>query len=266
MAEYIRFRWTRAKAGVTMAFLALLGGLADRAANAEGAQGHAAAAPFFPKLTFNGVPSAIRTQFVKLDKDLQASFAKYDKVIATLDKHVVELKTNVYDKLEANATFLSKTDAGKIYMKEGSAATNSAELGGLGADAFVQGTGAVATGAATATITDGTMPLVSTADRSISVQTEFTGNGASVVITNSSANAMTWVATINGTMPTQGTLGGNGGQATLALAIPASLLGQATVQLLPAVPTGPVATLTVSTEPATGGGQTFVAQMLNGDG
>ena len=74
MAEYIRFRWTRTKAGVTMAFLALLGGLVDRAANAEAAHGHAAAAPtsssFFPKLTLNGLSGSVKTQFVKLDKDL----------------------------------------------------------------------------------------------------------------------------------------------------------------------------------------------------
>jgi hypothetical protein len=268
MAEYIRFRWTRAKAGVTMAFLALLGGLADRAANAEAAHDTArtaAAVDFFPTLTLNGLTGSVKSQFVKLDKDLQTSFAKYDKVIATLSKHVVELKSNVYDKLEANATFLSKQDAGKIYMKDGSEAANSAELGGLTPSSFLHGAGGVATGTATATLSGGLAPLVTANDGSLIVQGQITGNGASVVITNSTANAMTWIATIGGQI-TDGTLAGDGGKATLALASPANgNLGQATVQLLPAVQ-NQAFTLTVSTEEGQGGVQTFVGQMVNGDG
>jgi hypothetical protein len=266
MAEYIRFRWTRAKAGVTMAFLALLGGLADRAANAEAAHGTArtaAAVDFFPTLTLNGLTGSVKTQFAKLDKDLQTSFAKYDKVVATLSKQVVELKSNVYDKLEANATFLSKQDAGKIYMKEGSEAANSAELGGLAPSGFLHGSGGVATGTATATESGGLTPLVTANDGSLVVKAQFVpAEGPAFAIINNTTSAMTWIATIGGTV-SSGTLAAGAISDPLVIN-DGSDLGQGTVQLLPAVQ-GQVFTLTVSTEP-TPNGQRFVAQMINGDG
>jgi len=266
MAEYIRFKWTRAKAGVTMAFLALLGGVVEQTANAEAARGHAAAstpATWTPKLSLNGITGNLRTSLVKIEKDFQSLYVKDQKQIGAVKASVAEFKVNVYTKTEANTTFLTDKDATLDYLAKEGTAANSSELGGLSPQAFVQGDGGVATGTATATITDGTVPLVESADKALTVTAEVTGNGQQITITNNTASPIDWI-----TGNTHGTING-GAQATIGLGTPSSV-DQATVQLLPAVQPPAVQnqafTLIVSTEPGAvaSGTQRFVAQMLNG--
>ncbi len=266
MAEYIRFKWTRAKAGVTMAFLALLGGVVERAANADAASGHAAAsnpATWTPKLSLGGLNGNLRTSLIRVEKDFQSLYAKDQKAIGAVRASVFELKRNVYSKIEVNDKFLTDKDATLDYLAKEGTAANSTKLGGLSPQAFLQGDGGVATGTATATITDGTVPLVESADKALTVTAEVTGNGQQITITNSTASPIDWI-----TGNTHGTING-GAQATIGLGTPSSV-DQATVQLLPAVQPPAVQnqafTLIVSTEPgAVGSGtQRFVAQMLNG--
>ena len=75
---------------------------------------------------------------------------------------MIGLKANTFDKIyskhQANATFLSKQDAAKVYMKDGSEAANSAQLGGLGPSAFLHGDGGVATGGVTAALNGNLLP------------------------------------------------------------------------------------------------------------
>jgi hypothetical protein len=261
MAEYIRFKWTRAKAGVTMAFLALLGGVVEQTANAEAARGHAAAsnpATWTPKLSLNGITGNLRTSLVKIEKDFQSLYVKDDKAISAVKASVVAFKTKVYSKTQADTTFLTDKDATLDYLGKDGTAANSSELGGLSAQAFLQGDGGIATGTATATITDGTVPLVESADKALTVTAEVTGNGQQIAITNNTASPIDW---INGS--THGTIDG-GAKQTISLGTPNSV-DQATVQFLPVVQ-NQAFTLIVSTEPgAVGSGtQRFVAQMLNG--
>ncbi len=263
MAEYIRFKWTRAKAGVTMAFLALLGGVVERAATAKAADGHAAAsnpATWTPKLSLGGLNGNLRTSLIAVEKDFQSLYAKDDKAISAVKASVIELKSNVYSKLEANAKFLTDKDATLDYLAKDGTAANSGKLGGLSPQAFLQGDGGVATGTATATVSGGTVPLVASADKSLTVTAEAGPNGQEITITNNTASPIDW---ING--DTHGTING-GAHATIGLGTTSSV-DQATIQFLPAVQ-NQAFTLIVSTEPgAIGSGtQRFVAQMLNGAG
>lgn len=258
MAEYIRFRWTRAKAGVTMAFLALLGGLAEQSASADA--GHKASAAssssFEPKLSLRGINGNLRSSLIKLDKAFNTIYAKDQKAISSA-------VNKVYAKIENN--FLTQSDAGKLYLKTDGTAVNSELLGNLAPSAFFHGNGGISTGVATFTGGITPAPLLKASDGSIIVVCDVVpGNGPTVTITNSTSNAYNWIATINGNAPTTGTLA-PGASANLSLNN-GNNVGQATVQLLPAVQTGSASTLTVSTEPGSGGGQTFVAQMLNGAG
>lgn len=288
MAAHIRFRWTRTKAGVTMAFLALLGGLGDSAASAQDAHGAAraaASASFFPRLSFNHVGRGVKSAFIKLDKDLQTAFRKATTEAAVLKGNVIELKSNVielksnvtelnsnvselksnvYTKAEANSTFMKSGAAAAEFLSKDGTAANANKLGGLGASAFIHGTGGIATGTATAKLGGNSMPLVTSGDGSLVVRAQVTaGAGPAFTITNSTTEAMTWIATVDGTV-TDGSL--SAGATSVPLVInDGNDVGQATVQLLPAVQ-NQAFTLTVSTEPATGGGQRFVGQMLNGDG
>jgi hypothetical protein len=212
MAEYIRFKWTRAKAGVTMAFLALLGGVVERAANADAASGHAAAsnpATWTPKLSLGGLNGNLRTSLIAVEKDFQSLYAKDLKSIAAVRSSVLELKSNVYSKIEVNAKFLTDKDATLDYLSKDGTAANSTKLGGLSPQAFLQGDGGVATGTATLT-GNGTAPLVSSADGGLTVNALVTASGGQQLeIINNTASPIDWI-----TGSTHGTISGNG-KATL---------------------------------------------------
>ncbi len=164
MAEYIRFKWTRAKAGVTMAFLALLGGAVERAANADAARGHVAAsnpATWTPKLSLGGLNGNLRTSLIKIEKDFASLYQKDKKAIAAVsikdDKAIAgdrptSWRTSIPSS-RLNGTFLTQADAAIKFLPAQGEAANSAELNGKPASAFISGAGAIATGGTTATLT-----------------------------------------------------------------------------------------------------------------
>ncbi len=179
MAEYIKFRLNAAKVSVSMAFIALLGGLAARA-NAQRPQTNDRASTavrkdkWLPALTVKGLGSGLQSDLAKIettigkvyDKDqsaLTSFYAKEQKAIAAvLDKTNLlvsglqtDLANSFYDKDQANSTFMKVVDANAQFLKSNGTAANSNELGGFPASAFIQGTGAVGTGAVS--ITDGTI-------------------------------------------------------------------------------------------------------------
>ena len=172
MAEYIKLRLTAAKVGVSMAFIALLGGLAEKArANPSSAQplasahflkdtssptGGGASKIVIQKLdsalaalehklstrfetthklnqTFLKIKSA-NTEFLKI-KSANTSFLKIDDANASF------LKID-----DANASFLKIDDANNEFLKIDSTAANANKLGGLSPESFFQGTGHVVTG------------------------------------------------------------------------------------------------------------------------
>jgi hypothetical protein len=265
MAEYMRFRLRAAKAGVTMAFLALLGGLAERAsADHQGTRARAASSPanWQPKLSLSGITGNLRTTLFKIEKDLVSIYQKDQKDLTLqIEGLSGRLTSDFYDKHAANSTFLTQEDAGLLYLRNTGTATNAKLLGGLSADAFVQGTGGIATGGVTATLAGGLIGLLHSADNTLSVSVEIGGNGPEAEITNNSSTAIDWVSSTQAS----GTIDPNS-KTTVQIAAP-DAPAQVTIQFLPAVQ-NQAFTLTLSTEPgAVGSGQQrFVGQMINGDG
>lgn len=267
MAEYIRFRWTRTKAGVTMAFLALLGGLAEESSSSAATHGKpvATASSWSPKLSLRGIGGNLRTSLVKIDKSISSLYYKEQKAISSLYYKEQKATSSAINKVYAKVTtnFLSQSDAGKLYLKANGTAANSELLGNLAPSAFFHGNGGISTGLATFTGGVTPVPLLKASDGSIIVVCDVEpGGGPTVTITNNTSNAYNWIATINGNAPTAGTLA-PGASANLNL-LGGNNIGQATVQLVPVVQTGSASTLTVSTEPGSGGSQTFIGQMLIG--
>jgi hypothetical protein len=280
MAEYIKFRLSAAKAGVTMAFLALLGGLAERASAGGKHPARTTAArnlKWTPVLSLKGINGNLRSSLLTLKTDLASVYAKDQKALsADVAKIYQKDKLDFYGKAAANSTFLKQEDAGKVYLKSTDAgkeylkldgtAANSNLLGNLPASAFVHGAGGVATGGATLSITDGTRELLQSTDGALTVSAINGGNGPSVVVQNNSASPIDWVASpaLFGMQGNHGTISGNG-KATIQLGAPGTIV-QETFQFMPAVQTQAY-TLIVTTEGAVGSPSArIVAQMLNGGG
>jgi hypothetical protein len=283
MADYIKFRLSAAKAGVTMAFLALLGGIAEArpwgGRPARASQSAVRSDKWTPVLSLNGITGNLRTSLLKIENDLTSLYQKDHKLITGAIGGVYHKVTdNFYDKHAANATFLkikgadstflTLKDAGGLLDKDGTAA-NSAELGGKTADAFIQGTGGITTGGTTVGVNPGPPQfthLVSSTDGALSAGVQLTGNGSEVQITNNSSASIDWVSS-QAAPDNFGTITGNG-MAVISLADPGDA-GQVTIQFLPAVQ-NQAFTLVVSAEPGAGVGQPpterFVGQMINGDG
>jgi hypothetical protein len=285
MAEFIKLRLTAAKAGVTMAFLALLGGIATAKPGAENSQRAKAANKldkWTPALSLNGLSANLRGVLIGLEKDLASVFYKEQKDIATLEykehKHIAAvlykehkdfsalsatLQGSYYDKHKTDATFLSQTDAAAEYLKLKDTAANSNELGGLTPSQFIQGTGGVQTNALTisgnSTSPQNLLMLKGTNGSIIVVCTPNPGGGALIQIDNTTGSLIP--AIMNGAPisldPTKPT--------TLATVTPNG--EQLTLQTFPTSSFNEVATLTISgSEPATGGTVQIVGQMLSGNG
>jgi hypothetical protein len=141
MAEYIKFRVNSAKVGVTMAFLALLGGVADkaRAATPRGVQASASTSP--------GVSTVIKLDkaFVKIEnavaslqQKLKTHYLTADKIEASFETIKKANKTFISIK-KAESEFLKITDADLNFLKADGTAVNAQKLGDLAPSAFVQG-------------------------------------------------------------------------------------------------------------------------------
>jgi hypothetical protein len=272
MAEYIKFRLTAAKAGVTMAFVALLGGIAEakpwggRPARAR--QSSVVSHKWSPVLSLGGITGNLRTSLVQVEKDLSSLYQKDHKALTGAIGGVYHKVTdNFYDKHAANAKFIPITTADAQFLNKADTAANSAELGGKTADAFIQGNGAVATGGETASLNGGLIGLLHSADGTLTVSVGITGNGPEVKIENNSASAIDWISSLPvgpaGNTTNNGTIPGDG-FVQLGLG---GAIGQVTFQFLPAVQSQAF-TLVLSTEPASAaqGTQRFVGQMINGGG
>jgi hypothetical protein len=154
MADYVRFRWTTAKVGVSMALLALVAGAAERA---RAAAGHVKVTPALQFLKLTGLSKTISGDFLKVE----AKLIKLNNAISSLDKKWVKIERNLSQNYlttakiqkaflqtaDANAKFLTISDAALKYLKADGTAVNAAKLGNLTPDAFFQGHGNVVSGA-----------------------------------------------------------------------------------------------------------------------
>jgi hypothetical protein len=292
MAEFIRFRFSAAKASVTMAFLALLGGLTAKAA-AERSQHdvqarEAKTISWSPKLTLNGLSGNLKTALITVQKDLANVYYKEQKDIASVlykeHKDIVSvlykehkdfsaltntLDANFFNKDQASATFLTQADATKIYQKQDQPATNSLELGGMSANQFIRGTGGVSTHVLTISGNSPSQNLITapgTNGEIIVVCAPAPGSANGVIVTLHNGTSMDLSAVISQGASLKPTPVPAGMDTLLGTFT--SGAGQLQVQMFPATPStgaNQVFTLTVSSE-LSGNNTLVVGQMVNGDG
>jgi hypothetical protein len=213
MAEYMKFRLTAAKAGVTMAFFALLGGLIG---TAEGQQGGPSAKPASFSwgahyLKLHGLNFATQKVFQKLEYKLNKVFLNLNHTLSSefYDKHKTDAtflkirnaNSQFLKITDANANFLKVTDANQRFLKIDGTAANSDKLGGLTPDAFVQGRGGVISGAVNVN-GDGTpQPLVQMPNGIIAVSVAFTaGGGPTVTVHNGTGSLLPAVEMADGSV------------------------------------------------------------------
>jgi hypothetical protein len=164
VAEYMRFRLNAAKAGVTLALMALIAGIAERAQASPPQAGSASVGNF---LKLQGLGTAISSNLLKIEQKV----LKLDNAIASIDKKWVKLESTLSKTFynahkidttflkitdasaqflkitDASAQFLKLTDANAKFLKLTDTAADSNKLGGIPASGFFQGSGNVVSGA-----------------------------------------------------------------------------------------------------------------------
>ncbi len=265
MADFIKLRLAAARMGVSMAFFALLAGIADRAgANplVSGSdsgllrQATTAAGAAGRPTTLLKLDSAL----LKLEHKLSTSFETTHKLNQTFLK-IKSANTEFLKIKSANTTFLKIDDANAEFLKIDATAANAGELGGLSPSAFFQGNGHVVTGAVPAVSGTATQ-LLALPGGIIVVDVQNTpGVGLQLIVANGTGSAL----------PAVQSLGGTASQLTLSAQSPTSIqLGNAAAQLhLQIFPSGQafpdVVTIIISAEvPLSGGSPAVVGQAFTG--
>lgn len=166
MAEYIKFRLSAAKVGVSLALMALIAGIAEKVQTSPG-QVHATETAQFLKLT--GFSGATKATFLKIENKLlklDTAFLKLQQKVNTMYTKVqidgrflkiTDANAQFLKITDANAQFLKIGDANSQFLKIGDTAANSALLGNLRPDQFFQGRGNVLTNELPATQTQQTL-------------------------------------------------------------------------------------------------------------
>jgi hypothetical protein len=273
MAEYIKFRLTAAKAAVTMAFMALVGGAVSSAeANQKGPDARAASSSAqFLKL--DGITGITRTAFLKLDlalasleHKLSTEFFSAHKInttflkiksantdflkILTANANFLKLSTanaNFLKIDDANLNFLKITDANNEFLKLTGTAANSSELGGLTPDAFFQGRGNVVSGAATVSTGGAAQQLLSLPGGIIVVTVSQNSDGIHLTINNGTSSALPAVQTQGGQAP--GAVSLAPGTTEIAMTRGTSIAYELTLQILPNASFQSVVTMILTTDP-----------------
>jgi hypothetical protein len=288
MAEYVRYRVTAAKVGVTMALLGLISGLAERAQGKQSRPGakQAAAVDYFLKL--DGLTGEERNVFLKLEQKLSSSFylkAQTDhKFLKLADANKKWLKISdanrTYLKIREAATqYLKITDAvtgfmkldiaDRRYLKIDGVAADSKKLGGMTADQFVQGRGGTFTGAKTVSAGDGSVDVMSTGSP-LGILIGLLQGDAQITLVNHTAADVDFVSDqlLGRSSLNHATVKANGGTFSwLVPAVQGNPFGSFHLQFFPSADNKQAMTLIVSTEPGPAGTaatQRFVAQLLIG--
>jgi hypothetical protein len=173
VADYIRFRFTAAKVGVSMAFLALLAGVAEKVRSGTP---HVSATNSALYIKLGGITGEVKQAFLKIED----VFVKLDKVLVGLDHKLLQ---NYYTRHKIDATFLKITDANQKFLKitaananflkiDGTAA-NANKLGGLTPESFVQGHADVVSGGILIGLDQpSAMPLLQTPDGKLALSVQ----------------------------------------------------------------------------------------------
>jgi hypothetical protein len=269
VAEYIKFRLTAAKVGVSMALLALIAGVAEKASSRPAVvKATPAASDLFLKL--GGITGGVKTALVKLED-------KWIKLDTALSKFEHKVTGNYYDKhaingsflkiKSANASFLKIDDANAKFLPAAGTAANASKLGGLAPDAFVQGHANVVSGAVTVGPGGSAQTLLqvpSATQGGIIVVCRPTPGAAGVQLSITNTTNVTIPAVQDaGSDPTAVEL--SPGSTTLKLPPSPAATQMLQLQTFPTSALNEVMTLTVSIEPQGALGQTsVVGQMLIG--
>jgi hypothetical protein len=275
MADYIRFRLAAARVGVSMAFFALLAGLAERARAAEPASAPAVAnflravpssAGAAPANTIHKLDSAL----AGLEHKLNTSFETTHKINQTFLKiksanteflKIDSANTSFLKIDAANANFLKIDAANSQFLKVDSTAANSDELGGLSPQAFFQGTGNVVTGAISSLATSNTPTHLLTVPGQIVVSAVNTvGMGLQLQISNPTAETLAAVVDNGTAAPAEHDLNADA-TTSLTLATPTSQLH---IQIFPNAGLAEVVTLVISVETSTTTLPSLVGQAFSG--
>ncbi|HET9101853.1 MAG TPA: hypothetical protein VFN55_00760 [Solirubrobacteraceae bacterium] len=295
MAEFIRLRVAAARAGVSLALAALIGGLTAPGASASTGHAGSSSAHF---LKLGGLRGNVRQGFLKietkvyklesalsqLELKLQRSYPTTQKVNALFDKWTstagaqflkIDAANTEFLKIDdANTQFLKIDDANTQFLKAsaasqflpvGGTALNASQFGGSTPESFDRS----ATGAATLAPGAPAVTLLATPGGELTVKAGYAAPGASqggpfIAITNGTSALLPAVQDSNG----QDGSADIAPQATRTVFLSASA-GQVHVQFFD-VPgafgaaQGSAATLVASTEADGNGNVRFVAQLISG--
>jgi hypothetical protein len=232
MAEYVKFRVHAARMGVTMAFFALLTGIAEkaRAANPTGAR--ASSAAVIPGVgTVLKIDTALAKIENKLDKlaikltDNYLTAAKMHKTFVTIKKadseFLLRKDSSQFLLRKDSSQFLTPDAATLQYLKISGTAANAQKLGNLAPNSFVQGNNTSVVSGALNGVTESSQQLLSLPGGIIVVDiAQVPGAGISVTFHNNTGTDLSAVGPNN-----------QGGDQAIIL----SSSKATTVELLPAV-------------------------------
>jgi hypothetical protein len=293
MAERIRFRASAAKVGVSVAFLALVGGLVDRLRPSHSAVRVTPAATTGQFLKLHGIPGDVKRALIKLED----KWIKLDSALST----VVHKLTTDYLKIDsANSEFLKIRAAGLQYMKIVAADAeflkiraanvqflkirdaNSEFLKTTDANSqflkiddakneFLQGQGSVVSGSAElSTTASSPTPVLQSPDGLITVSAQATQDRFELFIQNDSSDSRDFVVDEDAGAPGQassplvesGTI--KAGDKAQFLLSDILLTRQFHVQLFPSANFPQAMTLVLSSEPMQNNQVSVVGQLLIG--
>jgi hypothetical protein len=156
MAEYVKWRLTKLRAGVTMALFGLLAGLGLRTDQGPATQLEQTASLTIPKGTHipaNSIGSAqikfhslLLSDYKPQQVASYRSFVKMNKELGALDAQFIKMNDLLAKVNDELGTFELKTDAANTFLLKDATAANAAKIEGVGLDGLVQGRGQVFTG------------------------------------------------------------------------------------------------------------------------
>jgi hypothetical protein len=149
MAEYVKWRLTKLRAGVTMALFGLLAGLGLRTDEGPAAPIEQAASLTIPKGTHiptNSIGSAqVKFHSLLLSDMKEHQVAPYS-TLAKFNTKWLALNDQLAKVNEQLVKFEYKEDALNTFLLKDATAANAAKIEGVGLDGLVQGHGSVITG------------------------------------------------------------------------------------------------------------------------
>jgi hypothetical protein len=200
MAEYIRFRVGAAKLGVTMAFMALLAGISDkaRAATPSPRADAAASIPGLSFLKLDKLYVKLDDAILKLEHKLAGSYLTAHKANDTFLK--IKTASAQYLKIaDANEKWLKITDANAQFLKIDGTAANAQKVGGLPVSSLVQGNNTSVVSGALPAVQDSPQQLLSLPGGIIVVSIAHPpGAGSVITFHNASNTDLTMVGPVNG--------------------------------------------------------------------